>query len=92
VSGNIQQADYYMKKLLETEPTAYDYLNAGHVTWCQRNILLALEMYRKSLTLQQNNWELFLELLNKDKPYLILNGIDADEILLLLDELNPLVD
>lgn len=92
VSGNIQQADYYMRKLLEMEPTAYDYLNAGHVTWCQRNIKVALEMYRKSLYMQQNNWELFLELFNKDKTYLIVNGIDTDEILLLLDELNPLAD
>jgi len=81
-----------MRKLLEMEPTAYDYLNAGHVTWCQRNIKVALEMYRKSLYMQQNNWELFLELFNKDKTYLIVNGIDTDEILLLLDELNPLAD
>jgi len=91
VSGNIQQADYYMQKLLETEPTVYDYLNAGHIAWCQRRLVDAVELYRKSLNLQQNDWELFLELFYKDKPYLIANGIDDNEVPLLIDELNPLI-
>lgn len=90
VSGSIQQSDYYLQKLIETSPTAQDYLNAGHVAWCQRRLTDAVEMYRKSLSLQQNNWEQFLDYFNKDKHYLIANGIYADEIPLLLDELNPL--
>ena len=91
ISGNIQQADYYGKKLLESEPNALDYLNAGHVAWCQHRLADALELYRKSLNLQQNNWELLLEAFNDDKSYLIANGIDADDIPLFLDKLNPIV-
>ena len=91
ISGNIQQADYYVNKLLENEPTAHDYLNAGHVYWCQHRLAEAIEFYRKSLNLQQNNWELFLESFNEDKSYLIANGIDADDIFLFIDELNPLI-
>ncbi|MDP4238585.1 MAG: CDC27 family protein [Bacteroidota bacterium] len=90
ILGNIQQADYYVKKLMESEPNAADYLNAGHVAWCQHKLPEALEFYQKSLELQQNNWELFLETFNEDRSYLIANGIDADDIPLFLDELSPI--
>jgi tetratricopeptide (TPR) repeat protein len=87
ISGNLQQADYYIKKLLENEPNAHDYLNAGHVSWCQRDLKAAIEFYLKSFNKQQNNWDLFLESFNDDKSFLIANGIDADEIPLLLDSI-----
>jgi len=88
VSGNIKQAQYYVNKLLEnTEPTSQDYLNAGHVAWCQRKMNDAIEYYRTSLDLQLNNWEIFIETFNDDKAYLIANGIDADEIPLMIDSL-----
>ena len=87
VSGNIQQADYYMNKLLENDPNAHDYLNAGHIAWCKNQLKQAVEFYRKSQESQQNNWELFLESFNEDKPYLISNGIRADEIPFMIDEL-----
>jgi len=87
VSGNLQQAEYYVNKLLANEPTLQDYLNAGHIAWCQRKLNGAIESYRKCLGLQQNNRELFVEILLEDKAYLVANGIDADEIPLMLDAL-----
>ena len=87
ISGNIPQSDYYVKKLLENEPNAHDYLNAGHISWCQHKLEAAIEFYQKSLSLQQNSWELFLEAFNEDKSFLIANGIDAAEIPLLLDSI-----
>ena len=88
ISGNIEQSEYYIRKLLENEPTAHDYLNAGHVAWCQHKLDEAIEYYRKSLSLQQNSWEVFMEAFNEDKPFIIANGIDADDIPLLLDSIN----
>jgi len=85
VSGNIEQAQYYSSKTLGGDPTAQDYLNAGHIAWCQRKISEAIKLYQKSLDFNQNNWELFLETFNEDKSFLIANGIDADEISLLVD-------
>lgn len=87
ISGNIQQADYYVRKLIDNEPTTHDYLNAGHISWCEHRLTEAIEFYRLSLGLQQNSWELFLEAFNEDKSFLITNGIDADEIPLLLDSI-----
>ena len=89
ISGNIKQADYYIKKLLDNEPNEHDYLNAGHVSWCQHKLAEAIGYYTNSLNLQNNNWEIFIEAFNEDKQFLIANGIDADEISLFIDELNP---
>ena len=88
VLGNLQQADYYSKKLLVADPNAHDFLNAGHIAWCQRRLSDAITLYRKSLEMQQNNRSIFLEALNDDKTYLIANGIDKDEIPLMLDALD----
>jgi len=87
VSGNLSQAEYYAQKLINFEPTAHDYLNAGHIAWCQRRLTDAVLLYLKSWNLLQNNWDLFLETLNDDKPYLIANGVGAEEIPLFLDQL-----
>jgi tetratricopeptide (TPR) repeat protein len=87
VSGNIEQADYYAKKILETKPSAQDYLNAGHVAWCLRRLTDVVQLYRKSLEMQDNDWELFSIKFNEDLPYLFSNGIDADDIPLMLDSL-----
>ena len=91
VSGNLQQAEYYIGKVIGLDPTAQDYLNAGHIALCLHNLKSAYELYRKSYDLRQNNWDLFVESFSEDKAYLIANGIDADDIPLLLDAIksNP---
>jgi len=88
VTGNLEQADYYLNKLLNNEPNAYDYINAGHIAFCRREITLAIEFYQKSIHFPKNNWELFIETFKEDNVHLINNGVDADEIPLLLDSLN----
>jgi tetratricopeptide (TPR) repeat protein len=85
VSGNIVQADYYVQKIIENEPSAQDYLNAGHIAWCQRRLTAAIAFYNKSLNLMQDNKELFIKTLLEDKSYLLGNGVGEDEIPLLID-------
>ena len=87
ISKNMAQADYYSKKILELAPTSQDYLNAGHIAWCQNNYKETVENYRKSIDLQNNNWEIFKERFHEDKPWLLSNGVDDDEIPLMLDAL-----
>ena len=90
VSGNIAKAEYYVQKLIDTEPTAHDYLNAGHIAWCKHKFPETVDFYRRSLKLLQNNWDQFLTYFDVDKHHLVDNGIDTDEMPLLLDEVNPL--
>lgn len=87
VSGNIKQAAYYSAKLLDWEPNALDYMNAAHIVWCQQKNAVAVELYRKSLALYENNWQAFIETFVSDRQYLISNGIDKDEIPFMLDAL-----
>ena len=92
VSGNIQQAEYYNHKLLKVEPTASNYLNAGHIAWCKNNLKNAVELYEECYDLMGQNWQVFLDSFTEDKPYLNSNGIEEDEIPLLLDALRMNID
>jgi tetratricopeptide (TPR) repeat protein len=85
VSGNMKSAIYYSDKLVEAEPEAQNFLNAGHIAWCQKRKKDAIHHYQKCLQELQNDWKLFIEMFNKDKTYLISNGISTDDIPLLLD-------
>jgi tetratricopeptide (TPR) repeat protein len=87
VSKNYEQANYYIAKLIDNEPTKYDFMNAAHIAWCIKDIQLALNHYTSSLRLFERNFEFFLEAFNQDKKYLLANGIDNDEIALMLDQL-----
>jgi len=87
VTGNFQQSDYYLIKLIENKPNAYDFLNAGNVLLCQKKISQAIDYYRKCLNLFNNNLEAFIKSFNEDKKYLLKNGVDAEDIPLILDAL-----
>ena len=87
VSKNLSQAEYYADKLVETSPEAHDYLNAGHIAWCQRRLQDALDYYMVCLKMYQNNMEKFMENLSADKTFLLSNGIDPDEFPLMIDQI-----
>lgn len=87
ISGNIHQAAYYNEKIISLVPNATDYLNAGHIAFCKKQRATALDFYKKCMKEQKHNLELTINQINSDKVYLKNNGVDADEILLLIDEL-----
>ncbi len=86
ISCNLTQASYYSKKLIENSPEAQDYINAGHIAWCQKRRSDAIDFYQSGFIFLDNNLDKFVSILNEDKKYLLLNGIGEDEYLLLLDE------
>ncbi|KAA6349592.1 hypothetical protein EZS27_003017 [termite gut metagenome] len=84
VIGKNGQAEKYYNKLLEKKPILLDFLNAGHVAWSMKQTKKAVELYSKAIEQCENKKE-FLEWFAKDKPVLIKQGIDEDEIGLMLD-------
>lgn len=88
VTRNIPQAEYYLEKILSALPTNNDFLNAGHIALCKKDRKGALEFYKKSVELSDGNLQLNIDQINSDKGYLKANGVDEDEISLLLDELS----
>ena len=87
ISGKLEQAQNYYAKVLANKPSAIDYLNAGHVEWSLGHIKEAVSSYNQALSLYQDR-DKFIDLLIKDKPYLIKQGISPRDIPLLIDLLD----
>ncbi|MCF8298132.1 MAG: hypothetical protein K9J13_11345 [Saprospiraceae bacterium] len=87
IIGRFDVADKYYKKLLETEPNKYDYMNFGHLNWAKGNKTEAFEFYKKSILEKDNDFELFLAGFKDDEQYLLKHGVDENEIPLMLDYL-----
>lgn len=88
VSNNLNQAEYYVNKVLADNPQASDYMNAGHIAWCLGNVSKAVGFYKLSNLTYADTADTFLKVFNEDKQHLLTNGVDADEIPLMLDALN----
>ncbi|NDW12371.1 hypothetical protein D0T50_05640 [Bacteroides sp. 214] len=84
VTAKLEQAMRYYERILENSPQAPDYLNAGHVAWCQGDLKKAIAHYTQSLNTISTRTE-FVDLFNKDKEYLIKLGIQEDDIPLMQD-------
>ena len=86
--GKPDEARKYYQKILEKEPTRHDLLNAGHVEWSLGNRQEAIRHYQNSIQKGFENFRNFLTSFEADRPWLLKNGIDPDEIPLLLDYLD----
>ena len=84
--NNMAQASYFASILLDAEAvTAYDYLIAGHISWCMNKSQEAKERYNKALSLLNNDWDQFVTTFKQHKDLLIENGVDKLDIPLILD-------
>jgi Tfp pilus assembly protein PilF len=84
ISGKLEQAEKYYKKILRHKPQAPDYMNAGHVAWIMGNMERTIELYKKSVESIHGRQQ-FISIFNKDKSILIQKGIDKNDIPLMLD-------
>ena len=88
LAGNLHQAEYFFEKVLTELPDAIDWLNAGHIALCLKKRNEALQFYKRSLALQEVSLEILLSQLEADKPYLIKNGLNADDLRLVQDAIS----
>lgn len=84
VSGKYEQAMKYYDKILEFQPLATDYLNAGHVAWKSGNLERAAEFYGKAAA-GSSSREAFREMFGRDVEMLAKQGIDEKDIPLMMD-------
>ncbi|MHB9054597.1 MAG: tetratricopeptide repeat protein [Paludibacteraceae bacterium] len=83
---NMAQASYFASILLDTEDIiAYDYLIAGHISWCMNKNKEAKTRYNQTLRLLNNDWDQFVEIFRQDTDLLLENGFDKTDIPLILD-------
>ncbi|KAA6341568.1 hypothetical protein EZS27_010638 [termite gut metagenome] len=82
--GKHEQAEKYYHKVLEKEPLMFDYLNAGHIAWGLKQTERAIKLYTQAVLLCEDK-KMFWELFDKDKPVLVKQGIDENDIPLMMD-------
>jgi tetratricopeptide (TPR) repeat protein len=87
LTGKKEQAEKYFLQLIEDEPGKHDYMNMGHVQWSLGNRKKALEFYRKSISKEGFSETEFLEVFDEDLPHLLNQGVDSDDVPIMLDQL-----
>jgi tetratricopeptide (TPR) repeat protein len=85
VLGRTDEAAPYYQQLLGLEPNAYDYINAGHLAFCMGDKQQAAEYYISSIRKREGDLRSFLKGFNADRNVLIRNGVDKDELPLMMD-------
>lgn len=84
IIGKYEQALNYYNKVMKQDPLSVDFLNAGHTAWVSGEMEKAIEFYSRSQEMSENK-EVFLNMFDKDRNYLLQKGIAADDIPLMLD-------
>lgn len=87
LTGKYDQARNYYGKILDNQPNAQDFLNAGHTEWALQNIKGAVSYYKQAIILESRDFKAFNELFCQDIQDLIIAGIEEAEIPLMLDQL-----
>lgn len=81
----------YYKRILSDKPNMHDYLNAGHVEFCEGNMKAALDLYFASAQ-NSESFEQFERIFDEDRKELLLAGVDSSYLPLLFDELRYKLD
>jgi tetratricopeptide (TPR) repeat protein len=86
--GELSKSDKYFLKVMKLKPGYYDYINYGHLKWALGNKREAVELYIQSLRDLKFGMEDFLKTMEEDRSLLIRNGINQNDIPLMLDHLH----
>jgi tetratricopeptide (TPR) repeat protein len=92
VTGKKQQALKYFKKLIDDEPSKHDLMNMGHVQWSLGKRKEALEFYKKSIAKTDFTEQEFFEIFEEDLHFLINQGVEKEDVPIMLDQLRYFVE
>ena len=87
VEGKLEQAEKYYNKILNSTPSHFDIMNAGHVQWALKRPKAALELYKTSIVSDSKNIGRFVENVTTDRPHLLNQGVAAADIPIMIDRL-----
>jgi tetratricopeptide (TPR) repeat protein len=85
--GRLDDSEKYYERLSAEKLTAHDFINKGHLALCQGNKKEAVDFYRQSITGGKISTEDFIRIFSGDKPLLTANGVNPDDLPILLDYL-----
>jgi len=85
--GELEKSAKYFERVFEANPDYYDYVNYGHVKWALGDRKTAIENYILSSNYSNFSLSELHKIMEDDKAMLLSNGIDADEVPLMMDYL-----
>jgi tetratricopeptide (TPR) repeat protein len=85
--GRLDDSERYYDRLSNERLTANDYMNKGHLALAQGKKKEAVELYKQSLISGEISREDFLNIFSEDKHLLVSNGVNPDDLPILLDYL-----
>jgi len=83
VVGKFDTSEKYYQKLIENKPTAFDYINYGHVLFCNNKKMQAVEIYLKGIKIK--DLKAFEDSIAEDKEVLLKHSTENTDIDLLID-------
>jgi len=92
VAGKKEQAEKYFQQLIDEEPNKHDLMNMGHVQWSLGKRKKALEFYKQSITQTDFTETEFFEVFEEDLHHLIEQGVEKEDVPIMLDQLRYFVD
>lgn len=92
VTGKLEQAEKYFQKLIDNEPNKHDLMNMGHVQWSMGRRLEAIEFYKQSITQTEFTETEFFEVFEEDFHHLVAQGINSEDVPIMLDQLRYFVE
>ena len=92
LTGKPGLAKKYYLKISDEDYSMYDLVNLGHVEWCLGSKEEALDHYRRAITEKGLVMEKFLDMFTDDAEILVKNGVNPDDIPILLDYLQYTVN
>jgi tetratricopeptide (TPR) repeat protein len=85
--GRFDDSGRYYERLSSEKLTAHDFINKGHLALCQGEKKEAVENYKQSIISGEISREEFMNIFTEDKHLLISNGVNPDDLPILLDYL-----
>jgi tetratricopeptide (TPR) repeat protein len=85
--GRFDDSEKYYERLSIEKLTAHDYINKGHIALCRGNKKEAVDYYKQSIVSGEISRDEFMSIFTEDKPLLISNGVNPDDLPILLDYL-----
>nr|MBD3622744.1 tetratricopeptide repeat protein [Sunxiuqinia sp.] len=92
LTGKKEQAENYFLKLIQEQPSKHDLMNMGHVQWSMNKRKAALDYYKQSISKNGFSESEFMDVFEEDLPQLLRQGIDQDDVPIMLDQLRYFVE
>lgn len=85
VEGDLEKSRKYYDRVLSDNPTAADFLNAGHLSMATKDFSQAVKLYRQALRGMDDSADKLYAAVSRDRDYLLRSGVDDLLISLTLD-------